>query len=321
MPVVSHAALERHQVWWYLGAVALGAVVGLTWPASSQPLEALVWPTLGLLLYATFTQMNLSAVPRSLRDPRFLIAALVGNFVLMPAVVFGIVALLPSDEALVLGLLLVLLAPCTDWFITFTSLGGGDAERASALTPVALFAQLGLLPLYLLLFTNFDLGAVFEFRAVWPAILVLAAPLAAAVFTEVGSRKHYSLAEIRAGAKWFPVPLLTVVILCVAASHIGALSDNLGLVRWVALAGGLFLISALVMAKLVSLAARLPAHQGRTLAFALGTRNSFIVLPFALSLPPGWEIAAVVIVIQSLIELVGMIVYVRFVPAVLFPAH
>jgi ACR3 family arsenite efflux pump ArsB len=45
---------------------------------------------------------------------------------------------------------------------------------------------------------------------------------------------------------------------------------------------------------------------GRTLAFSLGTRNSFVVLPFALALPPGWE-AAVLIVLQSLVELLGMV--------------
>lgn len=59
-----------------------------------------MWPTLGLLLYATFTQMNLSDVPRSLKNIRFLIAALIGNFLIVPAVVFGIVSLVPSADAL-----------------------------------------------------------------------------------------------------------------------------------------------------------------------------------------------------------------------------
>lgn len=57
---------------------------------------------------------------------------------------------------------------------------------------------------------------------------------------------------------------------------------------------------------------RFPAEQGRTLAFSLGSRNSFIVLPFALSLPAEWKAAA--IVMQSLVELFGMIFYLWFVP-------
>ncbi|MDP3222391.1 MAG: hypothetical protein Q8M96_04570, partial [Rubrivivax sp.] len=51
----------------------------------------------------------------------------------------------------------------------------------------------------------------------------------------------------------------------------------------------------------------------------LGTRNSFVVLPFALSLPAGWELAAVVIVVQSLVELLGMVFFLWWVPRHLFP--
>lgn len=84
------------------------------------------------------------------------------------------------------------------------------------------------------------------------------------------------------------------------------------------LAGILFLASGLLISKLMAAVVKLPTEQSRTLAFAYGTRNSFIVLPFALSLPTGWEIAAIVIVIQSLVELFGMIFYVWFVPTKLF---
>lgn len=56
------------------------------------------------------------------------------------------------------------------------------------------------------------------------------------------------------------------------------------------------------------------------LAFSFGTRNSFVVLPFALSLPHGWEASAVVIVAQSLVELFGMVFCLWWVPRRLFRA-
>ena len=46
----------------------------------------------------------------------------------------------------------------------------------------------------------------------------------------------------------------------------------------------------------------------------MGTRNSFVVLPLALSLPAGWELAALVIVLQSLVELFGMLFYLWWLP-------
>jgi ACR3 family arsenite efflux pump ArsB len=53
-------------------------------------------------------------------------------------------------------------------------------------------------------------------------------------------------------------------------------------------------------------------------AFSLGTRNSFVVLPLALSLPADWHVAAVVIVVQSLVELFGMTIYLWWIPRRLF---
>jgi arsenite transporter len=50
--------LERHQVWIYLVAILVGLVLGSAAPGVSEPFEALLWPLLGLLLYATFTQFH-----------------------------------------------------------------------------------------------------------------------------------------------------------------------------------------------------------------------------------------------------------------------
>jgi arsenite transporter len=58
----------------------------------------------------------------------------------------------------------------------------------------------------------------------------------------------------------------------------------------------------------------------RALVFSMGTRNSFVVLPIALGLPAGFEIAVVVVVLQSLVELFGMVVYLRVVPLLTSPS-
>lgn len=70
-----------------------------------------------------------------------------------------------------------------------------------------------------------------------------------------------------------------------------------------------FLIIAAFITKGLAKLMMVPTDQRQTLAFSLGTRHSFVVLPFALSQPAGWEIAAIVIVVQSLVELFGMVIY------------
>ena len=315
---MSRDTLERQQVWFYLAAVVLGLLAGTLWPEAGHAAEALVWPVLALLLYATFTQMPLVAIPAAFKDGRFLAAALIGNFAVVPLLVWGLLQFLPDDDALRLGLLLVLLVPCTDWFITFAQLGRGDATRATALTPITLILQLLLLPLYLGLMADIDFASVFALADVWPALLVVLVPLGLAWLTEAWANKHPDRGRAVERLGWWPVPLLAVVILLVATAHVGAVGETLHLLPVVVGVAVAFLAAALAIAKLLGLAARLPAAQGRTLAFSLGTRNSFIVLPFALSLPAGWEVAAIVIVMQSLVELFGMVFYLWFVPRVLF---
>lgn len=127
--------LDRHQVWLYFGAIVIGLGLGGAAPALVGFFEAILWPTLGLLLYATFTQVPLTHLPDAFRDRRFMGTVLFSNFVVVPVAVWLLLAFVPSDPAVQLGVLLVLLVPCTDWFITFTHLGGGDTRRAIAVTP------------------------------------------------------------------------------------------------------------------------------------------------------------------------------------------
>lgn len=130
--------LERRQVWIYLAAIIGGLLLGSQWPAVESHFEALLWPVLAALLYTTFVQVPLLHVRDAFRDRRFVLAILLGNFVLIPLVVWLALRWLPDDPALHLGVLLVLLVPCTDWFITFTQLGRGNTARAIAGTPLNL---------------------------------------------------------------------------------------------------------------------------------------------------------------------------------------
>jgi ACR3 family arsenite efflux pump ArsB len=314
--------LERNQVWIYLAAILAGLALGSLAPGLRPFLESLLWPVLGLLLYATFVQVPLLHVLDAFRDGRFALAIGIGNFVLVPLLAWGLLQWLPEDPALRLGVLLVLLVPCTDWFITFTQLGGGSTARAIAVTPVNLIAQLLLLPLYLwLMLPSQDLGPVLRAETLLPPALgLIGLPLLAAGLTERWIEARPQRAVLRERLAWWPVPLLSLVLLLIAAAQIDTVRTAgpvLGLVLPIFLA---YLAGAPLIARALATVLRLPHPEGRALAFSLGTRNSFVVLPFALALPAGWETTVVVIVFQSLVELFGMLVYLWGLPRYLFRA-
>lgn len=315
---VDRLTLERRQVWIYLSTIIMGLLLGSSWPGVGSTFEALLWPTLMLLLYATFVQVPLLHLREAFRDHRFVAAVLVGNFIILPALVWLLVQWLPPDPALRLGVLLVLLVPCTDWSITFSQLGGGNVPRAIAVTPINLLLQLLLLPGYLWLMVGSDLSAALSLGKIWPAFTVVVVPLIMAAVSELWIEARAERAALREGLAWWPVPLLAVVVFLIAGAQVGAVRGALGLLPIIVPLFVLFLLFAALIAKGLAMLLRLPTDQARTLAFSLGTRNSFVVLPLALSLPAGWGVVAVVIVTQSLVELFGMLFYLWWVPRRLF---
>lgn len=317
---MSRMTIERRQVWIYLGAIAVGLGAGSLWPNADAVAEPLLWPVIAVLLYATFVQVPVREIGAAVKDVRLLSAVVIGNFIAIPLWVWVVTLVLPDDAALRLGVMLVLLVPCTDWFITFTQLARGDTARAIAVTPINLLLQLALLPVYVWLMADAAVAVALQPSEIWPALLVVLVPLAAALVTDWTTTRRGGGERLRERLAWWPVPMLAVVLFLVAAMQVGAMVDAVSVVPIVAAVALGHLVVAAVLARVVAWVAVLPASQGRTLAFSFGTRNSFVVLPIALALPAGWEVAAIVIVIQSLIELLGMVVYLWAIPRWLFPA-
>lgn len=312
--------LERHQVWIYLGAILAGLALGSIAPGVTDRFEAVLWPVLGLMLFSTFTQVPLARLPEAFRDRRFMGAIVFGNFILIPLVVWGLLVFLPDQPAIRLGVLLVLLVPCTDWYITFTHLGGGDTGRAAAATPVNLLLQIGLLPVYLWLFMGdafLELLAADRIALVFVSLIVF--PLLAAWLTERWATRHPHRQRLVDVISWLPVPLLSIVVFLIAALQVQAVFGALPVLGHVLGMFVAFLVLAAVIGVFLSRTFSLPAASGSALIFSLGTRNSFVVLPLALALAPQWQTATVVIVFQSLVELFGMVAYLWLVPRVLSP--
>jgi ACR3 family arsenite transporter len=285
------AGLTRHQVAVYLGAIAAGAAIGRVAPGSGPGLSHAINPVLAALLYVTFLQVPARQLVRSLRDARFLGAALVVNFVVVPLVVAAMYPFLPGDPATRTGVLLVLLCPCVDYVIVFSGLAGAGNERLLAATPLLLIAQMLVLPIFL----HGSLTGPF-LRAFGTLIVI---PLALAWATQKWARRLEVLG----------VPLMAATLLVVVASQISKIkfSEVAGVAPFYVLFLVVMAFAGFGVARLF----RLDVPGGRAVVFTGATRNSLVVLPLALALPP---LVAAVVVTQTLVEVLGMVAYVRLVP-------
>ncbi|MFD4833416.1 arsenic resistance protein [Streptomyces uncialis] len=307
--------MERHQIAVYLGAMAAGALTGWAAPAAGPGLEHAINPVLGALLFVTFLQVPAAELVRSLRDGRFLSAALVVNFVVVPLVVAAMFVLLPADQAVRIGVLLVLLCPCVDYVIVFSGLAGGSARRLLAATPLLLVAQMLLLPGFLYLFMGSDLADIVETGPFVEAFAVLiVVPLALAWALQAWAARRPAGRRVSDAATTTMVPLMAATLLVVVASQVPKLGAGLTDVAAVVPFYVAFLVVMAFAGKAVARVFRLDAPASRAVVFSGATRNSLVVLPLALALPDALSVAAVVVVTQTLVEVLGMVAYVRLVP-------
>ncbi|MFD7651977.1 arsenic resistance protein [Streptomyces albidoflavus] len=313
--------MEVHQVAVYVGAVVAGALVGWAAPGLAPGLEHAVNPVLGALLFVTFLQVPAAELFRSLRDGRFLAAVLVVNFVVVPLVVAAMFVLLPADQAVRIGVLLVLLCPCIDYVIVFSGLAGGSSRRLLAATPLLLVAQMVLLPGFLYLFMGAELAEVVEVGPFVEAFLVLIViPLALAWTVQGWAARRPAGRRAADAAGTAMVPLMAATLLTVVASQVPKIGDSLGDVAAVVPFYAAFLVVMAFAGLAVARLFRLGTPAGRAVVFTGATRNSLVVLPLALALPDRFAAAGAVVVTQTLVEVVGMVVYVRLVPRLL-PAN
>ncbi|WP_338676445.1 bile acid:sodium symporter [Streptomyces sp. SCSIO 30461] len=307
--------MERHQVAVYLCAIAGGVLLGWAAPGLGPGLEHSINPVLGALLYVTFLQVPAAELVRSLRDGRFLAATLVVNFIAVPLVVAAMFAFLPADQAVRLGVLLVLLCPCVDYVVVFTGLAGGSRRRLLASTPLLLVVQMVLLPLYLYLFMGAELADIVEIGPFLEAFLFLIAiPLAAAWATQLWAARRPAGPRVLGAATAATVPLMAATLLLVVASQMPKLEGSLVDVAAVVPFYVLFLVVMAFVGHAVTALFRLGTAASRAVVFSGATRNSLVVLPLALALPDQLDVAAVVVVTQTLVEVIGLVAYVRLVP-------
>lgn len=308
--------LERHQVALYAVAIIAGVAAG--WAPGAHLLGAVITPVLGALLFATFLAVPFTAIGRAFADLRFLGSVLVLNFMVVPAVVFLLSRLVAGNEALLLGVLLVLLTPCVDYVIVFSGLAGAAADRLLAAAPLLMLAQMVLLPAYLWAFAGARTVALVEITPFVEAFVVLIViPLTAAAAVQWAAARTAAARTVEGAVSAAMVPLMMATLFTVIASQIREVGEQLGSLVAVVPLYVAFLVVMVPIGMLTARTTRMGVRSARALVFTGATRNSLVVLPLALALPGSLSLVPLVVVTQTVVELVGMVVLIRLIPRLL----
>ncbi|WP_114579306.1 arsenic resistance protein [Saliphagus sp. LR7] len=215
--------VEKYQTVFVLvaivGGLALGQFSGV--PAVA---DRLILPFLMVMLFAAFAGVSFSRLRAAFGNRRVVGSSLLVNFIWSPLLAVGLGALFLRDyPALWVGLIMLLVTPCTDWYLIFTDVADGDVPLATSILPYNLVLQLVLLPVYLYAFAGalveLPLGLLIESIG-----LVLVVPL---VF---GGLARWGLIRTN-GKTWFTdrfLPRLSPVQIVFLSLAIGAMFASQG---------------------------------------------------------------------------------------------
>ncbi|AAZ55605.1 bile acid:sodium symporter [Thermobifida fusca] len=297
---------ERLQSLFVALAALTGLATGLLLPIGPTAAHA-VLPALILMLTAVFLQMNFARLGEARHATRLVTTSLILNFAVTPALAWTLGAgLLTTHPDLRIGLLLLLVTPCTDWYLVFTALAHGHTGLATALLPVNLLLQLALLPGYVLLLGG-NAAMVDATTLTESVLLVLALPLTTALGLRwIATRlkgAHWRHRFLTTPASRLVLPLLYAAVFAMFAGQARTVvthaPDLIALLPPLAIFFTALPATATATARIL----RLPPDQRVTLVMTTTARNSPTALAIAVAAFPDRPLIAVALVIGPLLEI------------------
>ncbi|WP_426703892.1 arsenic resistance protein [Staphylococcus shinii] len=309
--------IENYQIYLYFTAILLGVIVGLTLDYTSTLLESLIPIFIGILMLSMFSQIPFFNLRKNVLSVKYIIALVLSNFVLIPILVFCLISIFNiTSTAILIGIMLVLLTPCIDYVVVFTSLGKGNAQYMLFSTPILFILQIILLPLYFAIFNKENLFTSIDLAPfVQSFIIFIVLPLVIAMLLQNFSKRTLIIAKTLNITGWLPEIFMSFVLFSVVGSQIHKITHDLNILATVVPIYIIFMIIAPYIGYMSGKLFALETETLRTLAFSSSTRNALVVLPLALSLPDRLvTITTTVIITQTLVELTGEIFYIKVIP-------
>ena len=324
--------LDRFLPVWIIAAMAIGLVLGRGFPSLTEALDSFtigsvsVPIAIGLLvmMYPVLAKVRYNETSRVTADRKLLVASLVMNWVLGPALMFALAwLLLPDLPEYRTGLIIVGLARCIAMVLIWNDLACGDREAAAVLVAinsvfqVVAFAALGwfylqTLPGWLGLETT---SAEFSLTAITVSVLVfLGIPLLAGFLTrQIGERtkgrEWYETAFLPKIGPWALYGLLFTIVLLFALQGDAITSNPLDVVR-IALPLLAYFAITFSLGMIIGRQLKLGYAKTTTLAFTAAGNNFELAIAVAIGtfgITSGQALAGVVGPLIEVPVLVGLV--------------
>ncbi len=296
--------IEKFQTFIILIAVGIGLLLG-QFSVFENHAERFILPFLLFMLFGLFLTIPLKGLKNAFRNIKFLSTDVILNFVWTPLLAWGLGAVfLWEHPALWLGFILLLVTPCTDWYLIFTSIARGNISLSTSVLPVNLILQVVLLPIYLLIFAGtmetVEMAAILE-----SVVLVLLIPFILACLTRYFFRTQNERLE-KIIIPFFAstqILFLCLAIVAMFASQGSYLLKNIEVIWIMLIPLAIFYIINFIAAQATGKVFRYSYEDTVSLSMTIIARNSPVALAIVLTAFPDQPLIALALIIGPLIEL------------------
>ncbi|MGD7044497.1 arsenic resistance protein [Jeotgalibacillus proteolyticus] len=287
---------------WILLSISLGIGAGQIHLLKNIMADMLI-PLLIAMLFFSFLQISFREIGQAFAHRTFFLSSIGINFILTPILAWSIASLiLPDEPAVWIGFILLMVTPCTDWYIIFTQMARGNTALSTSILPVNLLLQILLLPFYLYLFTGTTDEIPFT-SFIQGAIAILLIPLFTAWLVRLWMGRSGKREKWLAKLHYVPVFLLCTAIIAIFAAHGDLLTENPSLLVRLLTAILLFFTLMFVVARAAGKWLGLSKRDLASFHMTTLARNSPIGLAIAISAFPEEPLVALALVAAPLIEL------------------
>ena len=284
-------------------AALLGLLLGAVTPFGSVS-SSLIEVFLMMLLYILFLSIDLKQIKKSFTNVRFTLSAVIINFVFTP--LFGYLlgkVFFPGSLDIRIGLLMLLVTPCTDWYLVFTGLSKGNVELGMSILPLNLILQIVLLPVYLLVLigseVTMDVGSLVSSVA-----MVLVIPFVLAYITKLITKNSEKFKNfLSEQGDNLQLLFLCLAVVVMFASEGKNLLDNPLLLAQMFIPLLIFFAVLFFVAQIVGRLQKFPKKDIVALNMTTLARNSPLSLAIAVVTFPEQPLVSLALVIGPLIEL------------------
>ncbi len=266
--------------------------------------ESFILPLLIAMLYITFLQLPFENIKSALKNVKFTYATILMNFVWTPVLAWLLALLFLSDNpALWIGFIMLMVTPCTDWYLIFTGIAKGNVALSTTILPINLILQILLLPVYLLIFSSTTVNLDFSIF-IESIFLVLLIPLLLAFITKrILNNMEQIKEKIGPTMSILPTVFLSLAIVAMFAAKGQLLLDHLDLIWKIIIPILSFFIINFIIGQKVGSALKFSYYDKTSFSMTTLARNSPIALAIAMTAFLDQPLIALILVVGPLLEL------------------